>query len=110
MSLRGSAEQLVRDADPAAAVHDRFAVLGADAAVANLHDAVGDCGRAGIVADEERCRANLACQPANQRIDLFRIRSIEFARRLVCDEEPWAVRERGADRDTLLLAAGELRR
>ena len=57
---RRAAEQLLGDADPAAAVHDRVAVVRADAAVADLHDAVGDGGRLGIVADDERRHAGLA--------------------------------------------------
>ena len=53
-------------------------------------------------------RSDLARQRADQRVDLLGIRRVELAGRLVGDEEPRAVRERGADRDALLLAAREL--
>ena len=45
-----------------------------------------------------------------ERVDLRRVRRVELAGRLVGDEEPRPVRERGAERDALLLAAGELAR
>ena len=99
-----------RDADPAAAVDDGAPVLGADAAVADLHDAVGDGGGARIVADEHGRRAELARERADQLVDLRRVRGVELAGRLVGDEELRPVRERRADRDALLLAARELRR
>src|SRR5581483_4660165 len=104
------AQQLVGDAEPAAPVHDGDAVLDADAPVADLHDAVGDRGGAGVVADEDRRRADFARELADQRVDLRRVRCIELAGRLVGDEEARGVCERGADGDALLLAARELAR
>ena len=61
------------------------------------------------MADDERRRAHLAGEAADERVDLRRVRGVELAGRLVGDEEPRPVRERRTDRDALLLAAGELR-
>ena len=62
---RGAAQQLLGNADPAALVHDGVGgtarpALAADAAVADLHDAVGDGGGLRVVADDDRRHAGLA--------------------------------------------------
>ena len=46
----------------------------------------------------------------DQLVDLCGVRRVELTRRLVGDEEPRPVREGGADRDALLLAARQLAR
>ena len=62
------------------------------------------------MADEHRRRAGVARERADQRVDLRGVRGVELSGRLVGDEEPRPVRERGADRDALLLPARELAR
>ncbi len=72
--------------------------------------------RSATAADSGSWLTTIVVTPASRessrikRVDLRRVRRVELARRLVGDEEPRPVRERGADRDALLLAAGELRR
>ena len=80
----------------------------ADSAVADVDDAVGDRRRGGIVADDERGGALLARERGEQVEDGPRAVLVELARRLVGDEQRRRGRERGAERDPLLLAAREL--
>ena len=86
------------------------APLLADAPVADVHDAVGDLRRARVVADDERRHALLARELGQELVDGGGARLVELAGRLVGDQQPRPVRERGAERDPLLLAAGELAR
>ena len=108
-------QELLRQPDPAAVADDDLLVvpglprrLGADAAVAHVDDAVGDRRRLGVVRHDHRRRAGVACKVADHVVDALRVFRIELARRLVGDEEPRPVYERGAQRDALLLSAGEL--
>ena len=73
-------------------------------------DAVGDRGRARVVADDERRHAFLAGELGEERVDGCGAELVELAGRLVGDQEPRPVRERRAERDALLLAARELAR
>ena len=52
----------------------------------------------------------LARELADQRVRRRRVRGVELARRLVRDQQARPVRERGGERDPLLLAARELGR
>ena len=88
------------------AAHRR--ALLADAAVADVDDAVGDLGRARIVADDERRHSLLPRELGEELVDDRRVRVVELAGRLVGDQEPRPVGERSAQRDALLLAAGQL--
>ena len=110
-------QQLFGQAQPAAAAHDdRVARLVAaapllrDPPVADAHDAVGDARGLGVVADDHRRAAVLAHELGEHVVDLVGGRGVELAGGLVGEEEPRPVGERGAERDALLLAAGELRR
>src|SRR5581483_4191988 len=103
-------EQLLGDPHPAATVDHRAPVLAAHASVADLHDAIGDRCRTRIVAHDDRRGLRLACELADERVDLGRVRGVELTGRLVRDQELRPVRERGTDRDALLLAAAELAR
>ncbi len=113
----GRAEHVLGEPEPAAAPdHDR-AVAGragdalvGDAAVADVDDAIGPLGRGGVVADDEGGAARLAHELGDQREHVARGRRVELARRLVGDQERGPARERRAQRDPLLLAAGELAR
>ena len=108
----GIAQGLLRNPHPAAAPdHDGGALaapLLADAAVADVDHAVGDRGRAGVVADDERSDAFLARELGEERVDGCGAELVELARRLVGDQEPRPVGERRAERDALLLAARQL--
>ena len=84
------------------------AALLADAAVADVDDPVGDRRRARVVADDERRHALLAGELGEEVVDGRGARLVELARRLVGDQQARPVGERGAERDPLLLAAGEL--
>ena len=108
----GLAQRLLGDPHPAAAPdHDGRALaaaLLADAAVADVDDAVGDLGRARVVADDEGRHALLARELREERVDGRGAELVELAGRLVGDQEPGPVREGRAERDPLLLAAREL--
>ena len=111
----GAKQQLLRQAQPAAAADDdrvRLAVgarpLLRDAAVADADDPVGDARRLGVVADDHRRAAVLAHELAENVVHLVGGRGVELAGRLVGEEDARSVGERGAERDALLLAAGEL--
>ena len=110
------AKQVLGQAKPAAPSDDDRAVgaprdaLVADPAVADVDDAVGAVRRRGVVADHERRASLLAGQLGDQVEHLARRCRIELPRRLVGDQQVWAARERSAERDALLLAAGELTR
>src|SRR5206468_5638914 len=110
-----SAQQLVRHAEPAAARDDdllavglRPGLLGADAAVADVDDAVGNRRRARIVADDDRGRALSSGELADQLVDDRGVLRVELAGRLVREQELRAMCQCRAERDPLLLAAGEL--
>ena len=62
------------------------------------------------MADENRRRADLARESADQVVDLRGVPGVELARGLVGNEELRTVDERSTDRHALLLPAGELRR
>ena len=80
----------------------------ADTAVADVDDAVGDRGRARVVTDDERRHSLLPCELGEEVVDGRRVQLVELAGRLVRDQEARPVGERGAQRDPLLLAAGQL--
>ena len=107
-SSSGTRSQPPRRDDDLLAVRLRPGLLGADPPVADVDDAVGDRGRAGVVADDDRGRALGAGELADQLVDDGCVLRVELAGRLVGEQEPRAVGERGAERDPLLLAAGEL--
>ena len=113
----GCAEHVFGEPEPAAASDDDRAVCGGscdplvrDAPVADVDDAVGALGGSRVVADDERGAVRLAHELGDQREHLARRRGVELARRLVGDQERRPARERRAERDPLLLAAGELAR
>ena len=60
------------------------------------------------MADDHDGAALRARELGDQRVDEPRARGVELACRLVGEQQPRPVGERGADRDALLLAAGEL--
>ena len=60
------------------------------------------------MADEQRRAPELAAQLADQLEENSRVCAIELAGRLVGEEESRPMRQGGADRNTLLLSAGEL--
>jgi hypothetical protein len=62
------------------------------------------------VAHEHRRASLLARELADQAVDELSAPGIQLARGLVCEEQFRPVRERGAHRNPLLLAARELRR
>ncbi len=110
-------EQLLREAEPAAATDDDRLVpavgergLLAHAAVADADDAIGDRRGLRVVADEHGRRAGVAGELGDRLVDEPGVRGVELAGRLVGQQEPRPVRERGADRHALLLAARELAR
>ncbi len=113
----GAQEQLLGEAQPAASPHDdRVAVAGLpgpflrDPAVADAHDPVGDPGGLRVVADDDGRAAVLAHQLGEHVVDLVCGRGVELAGRLVGEEHRRAVRQGGAQRNSLLLSAGELAR
>ena len=63
-----------------------------------------------VVRDDDGGAVLLAHEVGEQRVGEHRVLAVELARRLVGEQQPRPVRERGADGDALLLAAGELRR
>ena len=80
-------------------------------AMAEHGDALGELGRQrDVVADEQQRHAVLGHQSPDQGDDLGLDDGVERAGRLVGDEQFRARRNRGGDRHTLLLAAGELMR
>ena len=113
----GSPEELLGESEPTPAADDDRLVpsvgkccLVAHATVPHAHDPVGDARRLRVVADEHRCRPSLAGELDDRLVDPAGVRSVELAGRLVREQEPRAMRERGADRNALLLASGELAR
>ena len=108
------AQRLLGNPQPATDPDDCRLVLArpllADATVADVDDPVGDLGRRRVVADEKRRRSVLRDELGEEREHLARRLLVEVAGRLVRDEELRPVRERGAERDPLLLAARELAR
>ena len=101
--MPGSAERLLGDPQPAAGTDDGglelTRALLADAAVADVDDAVGDLRRGGIVAHEDRGRSVVGDELGQEREDVARRLRVEVARRLVGDEELRPVRQCGAERD-----------
>ena len=111
----GRAEDVLRQAEPAATTDDDGVgasdhTLVAYAPVADMNDAVGVLDRRRVVADDERRCPVLAHELRDELEHAARRLSVELAGRLVGHEEPRTVRERGTERDPLLLAAGELAR
>jgi len=60
------------------------------------------------MADDERRRALVPREPRQEVEHPARRRLVELAGRLVCDDEGGRVRDRGAERDSLLFAPREL--
>ena len=108
------AKRLLGDPQPAAGADDRrlqvARVLLADATVSNVDDPIRDLRRGGIVTDENRRRAVLRRERREKRQNLACRLLVEIAGRLVGDEEPGPMRDRRAQRDSLLLSARELAR
>ncbi len=107
----GAEQQLLGQPQPAAAADDdrvgRLAVarpLLGDAAVADPDDAVGDSRRLRVVADDHGRAPVLAHELGQRRVHLVGRRRVELAGRLVGQEHARPMRERGAERDALLLA------
>ena len=97
----------------AAADDDRLAVgeaLLAHAAVAYVDDAIGDPTGGRVVADDQRRRAGVVRELAQQVEHAVRGRLVELTGWLVGNEQRGAVHERGAEGDPLLLTAGQLAR
>ena len=78
-----------------------------DATVADVDEPVGDRGRRGVVADDDRGRPGAADELAEQPVDDAGVLGVELARGLVGEQQARPVCDSGADRDPLLLAAGE---
>ena len=113
----GPEQEFLRQPEPAAASDDDrvtgLALAGpllGDSAVADTHDAVGDVRRLRVVAHEHRRTAVLAHELGQQLVDAAGGGTVELAGRLVGQEHLRPVRERGAERDPLLLAARQLAR
>src|ERR671937_2851496 len=109
----GLPQELLREAEPAAAAdHDRRLAgarrLVAEAAVADVDRAVADPRHPRVVAHENDRRPLLPCQLADQPVRGGDALRVELAGRLVCEEQGGAVGDGGADGDPLCLAAGEL--
>src|SRR5205823_14797087 len=81
-----------------------------NAAIPNAHDPVGDAGRLGVMADDHGGAAMLAHEVRHHVVHLLGRRGVELARRFVGEEDLRAMRQRSTERDTLLLASGELSR
>src|SRR5205807_6352380 len=84
--------------------------LFADATIANADDAVGDRCGLGVVAHDHRGAPLCTDQLADRDVDELRVRGVELSGWLVCEEQPWPVRDRCRDGDPLLLAARKLAR
>ena len=107
-------EQRVGQADPARLRDDQRArpagnALLDDPAVADVDEPVGDRGRRLVVADDDGRRALLAGELGDQAVDGVGVVRVQLAGGLVGEQQVGPVRERGAERDPLLLAAGEAR-
>ena len=108
-------QQRVRQPDPAGRGHDqrgrraRPAFLD-HAPVAHVDEPVGDVGGGLVVADDERGRSPFADEVGDQLVDGLRACGVELSRGLVRQQKPGTMRERRAERDALLLSAGERRR
>ena len=76
-----------------------------DPAVADDDDPVGDRRGRRVVADDQRRAARLAHELAEHPVDQRGVLGVELAGRLVCEQQPRPVRNGGAHRDALLLAA-----
>jgi len=88
----------------------RHRPLLADDALLEHEDAVGDAGDdAEVVRDEEEREAELRPQLGEELEHRRLHRDVECRRDLVADDEVGLRRERARDRDTLALAARELR-
>ena len=74
-----------------------------------MNEPVGDRGRRLVVADDDGRRALLAGELGDQAVDGVGVLGVQLAGGLVCEQQVRPVRERGAERDPLLLAAGEAR-
>ncbi len=83
--------------------------LAADAAVADVHDAVGELRRGLVVADDDERRPAPRHELAEQAVDDARGARVELPGRLVGEQQRGRVGERGAAGDALLLAARERR-
>ena len=107
-------ERLLGYPQPAACADDSRLVLArpllTDAAVADVDDPVGDLRRRRVVTHEDRRRSDLPDELGQEREDVACSLLVEVAGRLVRDEELRLVRQRGAERDALLLASRELAR
>ena len=80
----------------------------ADAAVADVNDAVGDRRGRGVVAHDERRGALFPRELGEEIEHVLRRRLVELARRLVRHKKRRRRREGGTERDPLLLATREL--
>ena len=112
-------EALERDADHRAAhllhrvedvVRGRVPEVLDDQAVGEEEDAVGDRGGVRVMGDHDGRLAVGRHRVAQQVEDLAARRRVEVARRLVGEHDGRPRDERARDRDSLLLAAGELGR
>jgi len=77
-------------------------------AVAHLDDAVAVSVDPAVVGDDDHRPIRVQAHPPQKLHDRAAGIGVEGRRGLVADQEPWTVDERAGDRDTLLLAAGEL--
>src|SRR5947209_3860406 len=112
----GAEQELFGEAEPAAAADDdrlARAVVARPflrhAPVADADDAVRDARRLRVVAHDHSRATVLTHELVEHRVHLVGGRGVELARRLVREEDLRTVRERCAERNTLLLAAGERR-
>jgi hypothetical protein len=103
-------------AQPPSPRHDQ-GLLGAGApgllahpAVADAYGSVRDPRRLDVVADQDRSASLLARELADQVVDQRRAGGVELAGGLVRKQEARTMCQRGADRDSLKLAPGELPR
>ena len=103
-------QQRVRQPHPARLGHDQRradarASLLDHATVADVDQAVGDRRRRLVVADHERGRPLLACELGDQPVDDRCVLGVQLAGGLVCQQQPGAVGQCGAQGDALLLTA-----
>ena len=108
-------EEVLGETEPAAATDDDELVWplcsgcfrARPPPVTDVDGTVRDRRRTWIVADHDHSARLLVGELADQLVDERGVRLVELTRRLVREQETRAIGERGADGDTLLLAAGE---
>src|SRR5215469_2285535 len=81
--------------------------LRADLAIADGDRAAKGLAELLIVSDDDHRRAKVFVSCLQETGDEIGRPVVKLARRLVCQQQPWAVRQRDGDRKPLLLTAGK---